>query len=127
MKNLRQQAGVSIITAVFLITVLAVLGALATRFIIHGSEETINEWYSAQALAASESGVDWAVYDISYSGGTGATINAPVITGTSWFTTTVTSVTIAPRTLYTITSTGSAGGTAANPRAQRQIVVQFMQ
>jgi Tfp pilus assembly protein PilX len=126
MKELKRQSGVSLVTAIFLITALAVLAAMATRFLILGSEETINELYSGQALAAAESGVDWAVHDILYAGGSGATVDAPVTTGSSWFTTSVSSLTIGPKTQYTITSTGEAGGSAANPRVQRQIVVVFM-
>jgi Tfp pilus assembly protein PilX len=126
MKQIKRQSGVSLITAIFLITALAVLAAMATRFLILGSEETINEWYSGQALAAAESGVDWAAHDILYAGGSGSTVDAPVTAGSSWFTTSVTSVTIGPKTQYTITSTGQAGGSAANPRVQRQIVVIFM-
>jgi Tfp pilus assembly protein PilX len=126
MKEIKRQSGVSLVTAIFLITALAVLAAMATRFVILGSEETINEWYSGQALAAAESGVDWAVYDILYAAGTGSTVDTPVTAGSSWFTTSVTRVTIGPETQYTITSTGEAGGSATSPRVQRQIVVIFM-
>jgi hypothetical protein len=126
MKQIKRQSGVSLVTAIFLITALAVLAAMASRFLILGSEETINELYSGQALAAAESGVDWAVHDILYSGGSGVTVDSPVTSGTSWFSTSVTSVTIGPKTQYTITSTGEAGGSATNPRVQRQLVVKFM-
>lgn len=126
MKDLKRQTGVSLITAIFLITALAVLAAMMTRFLILGSEETLNEWYSAQALGAAESGVEWSVYDILYGGGSGAAVDTPVTSGSSWFTTSVTSVTIGTKTEYTITSTGEAGGSAADPRVQRQIIVKFM-
>jgi Tfp pilus assembly protein PilX len=126
MNEIKRQSGVSLVTAIFLITALAVLAAMASRYVIMGSEETINEWYSGQALAAAESGVDWAVHDILYAAGSGSTVDASVTAGTSWFTTSVTSLTIGPKTQYTITSTGEAGGSAANPRVQRQIVVIFM-
>ena len=59
-----KQHGASIIAAVFLITGLAVLAALMTKLTIMGSKESINEWYSTQALYAADSGVDWAVYHI---------------------------------------------------------------
>ncbi len=126
MKEIKRQSGVSLITAIFLITALAVLAALMTYYMVLGSKETINEWYSGQALVAAESGVDWAVYDILYAAGTGTTVDATVTAGSSWFTTSVTSVTVGTKTEYTITSTGEAGGTAGNPLVQRQIVVKFM-
>lgn len=120
------QRGASLFAVIFVITALATLGALMTQLLVTESEETINEWYSAQALYAAESGVDWAVWDLTINGGSGATTDTSVVVNQSWMTTSVASVTIGTRTLYTITSTGEAGGAAANPRAQRQIVVQFM-
>ena len=124
MRNLKKQSGLSLITAVFLITGLALLAALMTRLMVMQSEETLNEWYSAQALYAAETGIDWAANDLSNGGG-GITVNT-AINPESRVTTAISSVTSGSRTLYTITSTGAAGGTVANPRVQRQIVVQFM-
>ena len=124
MKRIDRQSGVSLITAVFLITGLAVLAALMTRLTVLQSAETISEWYSAQALYAAESGLDWAAQDI-LSGNTGVTVNTPVTTN-SWVSTTINSVASGSRTLYTITSNGKAGGTATSPRVQRQLVVKFM-
>lgn len=125
MQRIDRQSGVSLITAVFLITGLALLAALMTRLTVMQSTETINEWYSAQALYAAEAGLDWAAQDL-LSGGTGVTNNTEVTLNTSWVTTTVTSVTVGSKTLFTITSTGTAGGTSASPRVQRQLQVQFM-
>jgi len=119
------QRGASLVMAIFLITALAALGGLLTQLLVLGSEETINEWYSAQALYAAESGVEWAAQDIS-AGGAGSISNGVVLTDQAWMTTTVSPVSIGGRTLYTITSTGSAGGLVSAPRTQRRIVVQFM-
>ncbi len=120
-----RQRGASLVMAIFLITALAALGGLLMQLLVLGSEETINEWYSAQALYAAESGVGWAARDIS-AGGSGSISNGVVLTDRAWMTTTVSPVSIGGRTLYTITSTGSAGGVVVAPRAQRRIVVQFM-
>lgn len=120
-----RQRGASLVMAIFLITALAALGGLLTQLLVLGSEETINEWYSAQALYAAESGVEWAARDIS-AGGSGGISNGVVLTDQAWMTTTVSPVSIGGRTLYTITSTGSAGGLVSAPRTQRRIVVQFM-
>lgn len=121
----RRQRGASLVMAIFLITALAALGGLLTQLLVLGSEETLNEWYSAQALYAAESGVEWAARDIR-AGGSGNTSDAVVLADRAWMSTGVAPVNIGGRTLYTITSTGSAGGTVAAPRAQRRIVVQFM-
>ncbi len=120
-----RQRGASLVMAIFLITALAALGGLLTQLLVLGSEETINEWYSAQALYAAESGVEWAARDIR-AGGSGSISNGVVLTDRAWMTTSVSAVSIGGRMLYTITSTGSAGGVVSAPRAQRRIVVQFM-
>lgn len=124
------QRGASIISAIFLITALAVLGALMTKLTIMGSQETINEFYSAQALYAAESGTDWAAYhiinnDTCTSGYPYSATAIPVGTDSS------VDVTISCAqpgkngqtiNLYHITVTGKAG----NGRAQRQLKVQFI-
>ncbi len=120
-----RQRGASLVMAIFLITALAALGGLLTQLLVLGSEETINEWYSAQALYAAESGVEWAARDIR-DGGSGSISNGVVLTSQAWMTTTVSPMTIGGRTLYTITCTGTAGGSVSAPRSQRRIVVQFM-
>ena len=117
-----RQRGAALIAAIFVITALAALGALMTQMLVSSSEETIDEWYSAQALYAAESGVEWSIYK----SGASAT-DQPVVAGSAWFDVTVSTINYGGgKILYTITSKGKAGGTTANPRTQRQIVVQYM-
>ena len=116
-----RQRGAALIAAIFVITALAALGGLMTQLLVLGSEETIDEWYSAQALYAAESGVEWSVYQ------NGAAGTDQAVTANVWFDVSVATTNFGGgKTLYTITSTGKAGSTAANPRAQRQIIVQYM-
>jgi len=118
-----RQRGAALIAAIFVITALAALGGLMTQLLVLGSEETIDEWYSAQALYAAESGVEWSVYK----NGTGTGGGNETVTSTAWFEVSVATTNFGGgKTLYVITSTGKAGGTATNPRTQRQIVVQYM-
>ncbi len=122
----RRQSGLSLLAAIFLITALALLAALMTRLIVMGTTESINELYSSQALYAAESGAEWAANRI-VNGGLGVTTDSPANpAATAWFSTTVSSVTVGGETLFTIISTGEAGGTAVTPRVQRQIETQFM-
>ena len=122
-----RQRGAALIAAIFVITALAALGALMTQLLVLGSEETIDEWYSAQALYAAESGVEWAIWDLTVNGGTGVTTNSTVVSGEAWMSTTVNTLTInGTNNVYTITSTGTVGGSSATPRTQRQIVVRYM-
>lgn len=131
-QTLKNQRGASLIAAIFVITALAALGGLMTQLLVLESEQTVNEWYSAQALYAAESGVDWAAYQIEsgtygtacpYSSGT-----QDVITNQAWFSVQVTgcNVDVGGRRLYRIQSTGTAGGTSGSPRAQRRVTVQYM-
>jgi len=133
MSPLRRQRGASLITAVFLITALAVLGAVMTRLTIHGSVVSVNEYFSARALSAAESGIDWAIYDIVNNGSTGISLgNVALEAGEAiWFDTTVQTWVIDnggadPRTYYLITSQGSAGGAIGTPTVQRTLTLQFM-
>lgn len=126
-EHVTRQQGAALIAAIFVITALAALGAVMTQMLVSGSEETIDEWYSSQALYAAESGVDWAIWDLTVNGGTGVSTNNTLSSGQVWITTTVNTLTInGINNVYTITSTGTAGGTSGSPRTQRQIVVQYM-
>ncbi|HFE37225.1 MAG TPA: hypothetical protein ENK06_02240 [Gammaproteobacteria bacterium] len=126
MTSLLKQRGAALIAAIFVITALAGLGAVMTQRLILSTNETINEWYSSQSLAAAESGVQWAVWSLT-NGGNGVTSNAVVVANQAWMSTSVQTETInGTLKIYTITSIGKAGGTAANPRTQRKIAVQFM-
>jgi hypothetical protein len=117
-----RQHGAALIAAIFVITALAALGGLMTQMLVLGSEETIDEWYSTQALYAAESGVDWSIYN-----GGASNTNQVVVAGRAWFDVSVTTTNFGgSKILYIITSTGKSGGTAANPRTQRQITVQYM-
>lgn len=118
-----REHGAALIAAIFIITSLAALGGFMSQMLAMGSEETLNEWYSSQALYAAESGVDWSVYN----NGSATVLDQTVVTDRVWFEVEVTSRSFAGgKTLYIISSTGKAGGTAASPRAQRKIVVQYM-
>jgi hypothetical protein len=128
----QRQRGASLIAAIFVITALAALGGLMTQLLVLESEQSINEWYSAQALYAAESGVDWAAYQIeSGAYGTGCPYSSgtqDVVSNQAWFSVQVTAcnVDIGGQRLYRIESSGTAGGTSGSPRAQRRITVQYM-
>ncbi len=122
----QRQRGATLIVAIFLITALAVLGASMTRMMVISSADTIDEWRSAQAFYSAESGVEWAVWDLLYNGGSGASSNNSVITDQSWVDTSVSTTTIGGKTLYQITSTGKAGGAVTDPLSQRRLNVTFM-
>ncbi|SCZ65178.1 hypothetical protein [Thiohalomonas denitrificans] len=127
--NRRRQQGASLITAIFLITALAVLAALMTKLTQFGNTKTIKEWYSAQALYAAESAISAAAYDIVDSDDCADRNNINVTVDSK--SSAIYSVTCNQPglgthdvNLYEITATGTAGN--GSYQAQRRIVVQFL-
>ena len=128
-----RQGGASLLAAIFVIVILAMLGVLMVRMLAVASHDTVTEWYSTQALFAAESGVEWAAYDLVVTGGDGATgcdvgdwrdLDDDTL---AWFCTEVDTTELAgeEKEIHTITSIGRAGGSATEPRAQREITVRF--
>jgi MSHA biogenesis protein MshP len=123
----RGQRGVSLVTAIFLLVGLSALGAAMTRMIVTESLQTTDEWLSAQALYAAESGVQYAAYHLNRTSPAACNLTATdleLVSG-SWF-----SITTRPRILGSvavceISATGKAGGTASAPAVQRRIVVTY--
>lgn len=124
----RHQGGASIITAIFLITGLAILAALMSKLTIFGATQSVKEWHAAQALYAAESAISAAVYDITNTSVCGArngdvdvTANS---TGTYTFTCNQPGNNGQTVDLYEITATGTAG--SGDLMAERRIIVQFI-
>ncbi len=129
MQAIRQQSGASLLTAIFVITALALLAALLTRLMVLGSHETVNEWHASQSFYAAESGIDWAAYQITtgaYSTGCPYTSGTQPVTSETSFTVSVTGCEndIGGKRIYEITSTGNTA--TATGQVQRQLEVQFM-
>ena len=125
-QRLSRQKGVSIITAIFIVTGLLVLGLLIARLMMMSSTTTINEWYSAQSLYSAEAGVDCAAYNATYGAdicgnGTNACDAADCPDAQFVFTTDVLDFSGARR--YMITSTGSTS--ALHGTVQRQISAEY--
>jgi Tfp pilus assembly protein PilX len=121
-----RQKGVSIITAIFIITGLLVLGLLITRLMMMSSTTTLNEWYSAQSLYAAEAGVDCAAYNATYSvTSCGNATNACTAADCpdAQFAFTVNTLDFSGTRRYLISSTGSTNG--LHGPVQRQISAEY--
>ncbi|MGE0080335.1 MAG: hypothetical protein AB7U81_03455 [Thiohalomonadaceae bacterium] len=123
-----RQQGASLITAVFLITAMAVIAGVMMRLTANTQVTTAEEWLSAQALYAAESGIDWAAYKIADGTvGCAASDSGNVAVGDAWFrVSTGDCLNVGGRQVHTITSIGYAGGAPGNAAVQRRIIVQFM-
>ena len=60
--NRCSQKGFSLVPALFLITVLAVLGVVAVRMSVVQSQTVVLAMQSARAFSAAQSGIEWAAY-----------------------------------------------------------------
>ena len=123
------QRGASLIAAVFLITGLAVLGALMTKLTLTSNIKTVKEWHAQQALYAAESAVSYAAYDIFNNDDCAARTDIAVAIDTNISSTY--SVSCAQpgqsgRTVnyYEINATGTAS--SGDYQAQRRIIVQLI-
>jgi MSHA biogenesis protein MshP len=123
-----KQHGAALISAIFLITALAVLAALMTKLTVFGSSKSIKEWYGAQSLYAAESAVSAAAYDIISTNTCGTRSGTVTVDSNSSasYTFTCNQPGQSGRTidLYEITATGNAG--SGSYLAQRRIIVQFI-
>jgi Tfp pilus assembly protein PilX len=118
----------SLISAVFLLVGLGVLGAVMTRMMVTQSLQTIDAWYASQALYAAESGIQYAAYQLNRTSPAtcSLTVTDNAVTSASWFSIVTQPVTLATIPVCQITATGKAGNGAANPAGQRQIVVTYL-
>lgn len=61
-RNSKQQCGASLVTAIFLIVVLATLGTFAVRLAVVQQQTTSAAIRATQAMLAAQSGIDWAAH-----------------------------------------------------------------
>jgi hypothetical protein len=106
---------------------MSTLGLMMTQMLVTQSLQTTDEWLSAQALYAAESGVQYAAYQLNRSTPAACTLTLTdlAVTGQSWFSIETRSKLLGSTTVCEITASGKAGGTAATPMVQRQIVVTY--
>ena len=64
--KIKKQCGVSIIAAIFMITVLALLATAAVQLITTGQQSISQEITSVKAYFASQSGLQWGMYQAVY-------------------------------------------------------------
>ena len=125
-QRLSRQKGVSVITAIFIVTGLLVLGLLIARLMMMSSTTTLNEWYSAQSLYAAEAGVDCAAYNAAFSTticGNGTNACAAGECPDAQFVFNTSTLDFSGTRRYLITSTGSTNG--LHGPVQRQITAEF--
>lgn len=114
----RNEKGLSVITAIFIITVIAIIGTILAVQTITQSEETGNEYLSTQALYYAESGAYCAMMDI-YANNSLTTSSYDFGNGTANITATQNG------NLWIIESEGVCGDTSTEKYARRKLRVIY--
>lgn len=70
--NRLRQSGISLVPALFLLIVLAALGAVAVKLTAVQNQTVVLAMQSARAFAAARAGVDWSAYQALVNGSCGA-------------------------------------------------------
>jgi MSHA biogenesis protein MshP len=130
----RTQQGVSLVSALFLIVVIAALGAFAVR-ISAGQQHTVNlSLLSSQALAAANAGVEWAARRALEEGGCAAATTQTLTLTEGALADFTVAVTCTPTThadgggsttIYSITAFAQRGVYGAPDYVSRQIRARF--
>lgn len=134
MKSLHQ--GFSIVSAIFLLVVLAFLGAAMVTFSTGQQQSSAMDVMGARAYQAAGAGIEWGAYQVLQNGGACAgTTTLPALAGTlSGFTVIVTCGSLAASevnaatgtvTVYGLTSTAVQGTVGQPGYVERQIQVSI--
>lgn len=137
MKKLQQ--GFSIISAIFLLVVLAFLGTAMVTFSINQHQTVALDVMGARAYQAARAGIEWGAYQVLRNGGACANQNLPAGTmgdTMSGFTVAVTcnavpynevSATTGTVTVYGLTSTATQGTAGQRDYVERMMSVTIAQ
>lgn len=134
----RMQKGFSIISAIFLLVVLAFLGTAMVTFSTNQQQSSAMDVMGSRAYQAARAGVEWGAYQVLRGGGACAgTLPAGTLNGTlSGFAVTVTCVPTAASevsaatgtvTVYDLTSTAAQGAVGQPGYVERAIQVSIAQ
>lgn len=129
------QRGFSLVSAIFLLVVIAALGAFAVTISTTQQQGAALDLLGARAYQAARVGIEWGAYQVLQGGGACAPVTAlPALPGTlAGFAVSVTcastavSEAAATVTIYSLTSTATQGVVATPTYVERQIGVTIAQ
>ncbi|MFA7400499.1 MAG: hypothetical protein WCZ98_08465 [Sideroxydans sp.] len=131
------QQGFSIITAIFLLVVLAFLGVAMVTFSTTQHQTVAMDVMGSRAYQAARAGVDWGAYQVLRNGSCAATTTLPAMAGTlSQFGVSVTCGSVAASevtatsgtvTVYSLSSTATFGTLGQPSYVERQIQITIAQ
>ena len=128
-RNFKKQSGVSVVTAIFLVVVLALMGVGMVSLISTSQQSISQEITSTKAYTAGRSCLQWGMYQAVY---TGTAVNNTtnfndVNSGliNTQCVTVIDTVVNDGLTFFNITATASIGGVQDPEFSQRQLQMQF--
>jgi len=127
MTNRARQQGFSIVTAVFIIVILALLALGMMQLITTNQQSISQEATSVKAYFAGQSGLQWGMYQAVYGGATGSytvTLSNSGLANTT-IDLTLSSNTILTNTYYTVNAQGIYGTTSIPEYALRELELRF--
>ena len=127
--NIKKQAGVSVVTAIFLVVILSLMGIGMVSLISTSQQSISQEFTSAKAYMAGRSCLQWGMYQAVYSGATGSNTtnfnNANSGLNSTRCVTVTDSIVNDGLTFFNITATADIGGVQDPEYSQRQLQMQF--
>ena len=128
-RNINKQKGVSIVTAIFLIIVLALMGTGMVNLLSTSQQSISQEITSAKAYMAGRSCLQWGMYQAVYTGSTGTYSNTFNNNTSGLFntdcTTVLGSITADGLTFYNINATARYSNNTNPEFSQREMRLQF--
>lgn len=125
----KKQRGFSLVSAIFLLVVIAALGAFAVTLSTTQQQSSALDVMGARAYQAARTGIEWGAYQVLRNGGACAaatTLPAGTLAGTlSGFDVTVNCISTAHTgvTIYQLTSTATQGAVGTTNYVERQMAV----
>lgn len=125
--NIKKQSGVSIVTAIFLVVVLSLMGIGMVSLLTTSQQSISQEITSAKAYMAARSCLQWGMYQADYTANTNShsnTFNNAGLFNTTC-TTSLSNITNDGLTFYNITAIAEYGVSTAPEYSQRELLLQF--
>jgi len=124
-----RQSGFALISAVFLVVVLSLLGAMIVSLSTTQQIGQVRDLFGSQAYFAARTGIEWGAHRVIQSGSCAASTTLPALSGSAAnFTVQVTCTASAPVneagvdvTVYQITATATRGTLGSHDHAERQL------
>ena len=125
--KIKRQRGVSIIAAIFMITVLALLATAAVQIVTTGQQSISQEITSVKAYFAAQTGLQWSMYQAVYTSPSSSHTITLSNGGLSSTTVDVSfsSSTIDSNTFYLINDNGKYSTTSSPEYSSRQLRLRF--